>query len=129
MPQRTILVIDGEEGVFEFVRAVLEDEGTRVLWARDGAAGLKAARAEPPDLVVLGIQMPRMDGFTVLVELRRDPATEGIPVVMLAGVAETTGVRFSKSDVGDYIGVEPDAYVETPVDPAVLKSTVERLLA
>ena len=128
MPERKILVIEDEEDSAEFVRAVLEGDGTAVVRARDGEAGLKAARSERPDLIVLDVQMPKKDGFTVLVELRQDPETEGIPVVMLTGVAEATGVRFSKSDVGDYIGVEPDAYVEKPIDPATLSAVVARLL-
>jgi CheY-like chemotaxis protein len=74
------------------------------------------------------VQMPKKDGFTVLVELRQDPAMADVPVVMLTGVAEATGVRFSKSDVGEYIGVEPNAYVEKPVDPAALSEVVARLL-
>ena len=128
MAERTILVIEDEDDSAEFVRAVLEGDGTAVARARDGEAGLKAVRADRPDLIVLDVQMPKKDGFTVLVELRQDPETEGIPVVMLTGVAEATGVRFSKSDVGDYIGVEPDAYVEKPIDPATLSSVVARLL-
>jgi len=128
MPDRKILVVEDEEDSMEFVRAVLEAEGTRLVWARDGGAGLKAARSERPDLIVLDVQMPKKDGFTVLVELKQDPDTQRIPVVMLTGVAERTGIRFSKTDLGNFIGVEPDAYVEKPVDPETLRSAVERLL-
>jgi CheY-like chemotaxis protein len=128
MAERKILVIEDDDDSAAFVQAVLEGEDTAVARARDGEAGLKAARAERPDLIVLDVQMPKKDGFTVLVELRQDPAMADVPVVMLTGVAEATGVRFSKSDVGEYIGVEPNAYVEKPVDPAALSEVVARLL-
>jgi CheY-like chemotaxis protein len=128
MADRTILVIDDDEDSAEFVKAVLEAGETRVLSARDGEAGLALARKARPDLIVLDVQMPKMDGFTVLTELRQDAATKAIPVVMLTGVGEKTGVRFSKADVGDFIGLEPDAYVEKPVDPETLRSTLEDVL-
>ena len=128
MAEQKILVIEDDDDSAAFVRAVLEEEGMVVTRARDGEAGLKAVAFDGPDLIVLDVQMPKKDGFTVLVELRQDPETAEIPVVMLTGVAEATGVRFSKSDVGDYIGVEPDAYVEKPVDPATLSEVVVRLL-
>lgn len=128
MSETRILVVDDEDDSVEFVRAVLEELGASVLTARDGEAGLKAARDEQPDLIVLDVQMPKKDGFTTLVELKQDAATQQIPVVMLTGVGEATGVGFSKSEVGDFIGVEPDAYVEKPVDPEVLKTVIEGLL-
>lgn len=128
MAERKILVVDDEDDCVEFLRAVLEGQGTTVISARDGEAGLKLARAEQPDLIVLDVQMPKKDGFTVFVELKQDAATQAIPVVMLTGVAEKTGVRFSKSDVGEFIGVEPDGYLEKPIDPEALKAMVEKLL-
>lgn len=128
MAQRKILVVDDEEDTIEFVRAVLEEEGTEVLSARDGEAGLKAAKTEQPDLIILDVQMPKKDGFTVFVELKQDPATRDVPVLMLTGLGESSGLRLSKADVGDFIGVEPDGYVEKPVDPETLRSTVARLM-
>ena len=128
MADRTILVIDDEDDSVEFVKAVLEGDDTDVISARDGESGLRAAREKLPDLIVLDVQMPKKNGFAVLAELKADPATQAIPVVMLTGVAEKTGVAFSKADVGDFIGAEPEAYVEKPVDPDVLKSAARGLL-
>ncbi|KPK61909.1 MAG: hypothetical protein AMK73_07355 [Planctomycetes bacterium SM23_32] len=125
---KTVLVVDDEADAVEFVKAVLEDDETKLVSARDGELGLKAAREQRPDLVVLDVQMPKKDGFTVLAELKQDPATSSIPVVMLTAMGATSGVAFSKSDVGEFIGAEPDAYVEKPVDPATLKATVARLI-
>jgi len=128
MADRKILVIDDEDDNIEFVTAVLEDEDTQIVSARDGVAGLTAVAEHKPDLIVLDVQMPKKDGFAVLAELKEDEATRGIPVIMLTGMGEKTGVEFSKSEVGDFIGVEPDAYVEKPVEPDALKSAADDLL-
>ncbi|MCK4283789.1 MAG: response regulator [Candidatus Brocadiae bacterium] len=128
MAQRRILVIDDEEDSREFVVAVLEEEGVEILTARDGESGLKLALEEQPDLIILDVQMPNKDGFTVFTELKQEEATKAIPVIMLTGMAETSGIRFSKSIMGDFIGVEPRAYVEKPVNPETLTATVEEIL-
>ena len=129
MPERKILIIEDEEDCVTYVTAVLEDDNTRILTARDGVAGLKAAKSERPDLIVLDVQMPKKDGFTVLVELKEDDATKNIPVVMLTGIAERTGIKFTAAEIGNFVGVEPDGYVVKPIDAETLKSEVERVLA
>ena len=128
MAERSILVIDDEDDCVAFVTAVLEEEGTEVFSARDGVAGLEAAKTRLPDLIILDVQMPKKDGFTVFSELKEDEATRNIPVIMLTGVGEKTGVSFSKGDMGDFIGTEPEAYVEKPIDPETLQSCVEQIL-
>lgn len=128
MPEQVILIIDDEEGSVAYASAVLRKEGRAIISARDGAAGLKAARSEHPDLVILNVQMPKMDGFTLFSELRQDEATRDIPVIMLTGVGERTGVRFSASDMGEFLGVEPEGYVEKPIDEEALETTVAQIL-
>jgi CheY-like chemotaxis protein len=129
MAQKKVLVVDDEQDAVEFVRAVLEDEGLQVIAAYDGEAGLQAVAAHQPDLVILDVQMPKKDGFTVFIEMKQSDAMRSIPVVVLTAVADKTGIRFSKEDVGDFVGVEPDAYVEKPVDPQSLLQAVRNLLA
>ena len=120
--------MDDEPDAVEFVRAVMEEAGYQVVTASDGVEGLEKAAKEKPDLVLLDVQMPRKDGFVAFTEMRQDPQLKAIPVVMLTGVGERTGIRFSAEDMGDYLGEEPDAYVEKPVDPELLQETVRRLL-
>ena len=126
--KRRILVVDDEPDAVEFVRTVLEEEGYEVLSAVNGAKGLEVASAQKPDLVILDIQMPVRDGFATFADMRRDEELKDIPVVMLTGVGEKTGIGFSAEDMGDYLGEEPNAYVEKPVDPDALAKTVKRLL-
>ncbi len=81
-----------------------------------------------PDLVILDVQMPGKGGFDVFAEMKQDEASADIPVIMLTGVAEKTGMAFSSQEMGDFLGREPDAYIEKPVDPATLQQTVSRVL-
>jgi two-component system alkaline phosphatase synthesis response regulator PhoP len=121
---KKVLVVDDESDARAFVRAIMEPDGWLVEEAFDGVDGLKQAKALKPDLMVLDVQMPRKGGFELFSDLIQDPAMQGVKVIMLTGVAERTGLRFSGKEMGDFLGKEPDAYVEKPIDPEVFKRTV-----
>ena len=80
---KTILVVDDEEAVVEFVASLLEDSGYRILRAYDGLGALEIARAEHPDLVITDIMMPIMNGLELCRQLHASPATRHIPVVLM----------------------------------------------
>ena len=126
MPQdtRTALVVDDEPVARDFVRAILESVDWNVIEAPDGETALKMAKEQKPQLVLLDVQMPGESGFSVFAELREDTQTASIPVIMVTGIAEKTGIKFSGKEMGEFIGKEPEAYLEKPVDPETLKSTV-----
>jgi CheY-like chemotaxis protein len=126
-PPRKVLVVDDEPECREFVRAILEPDGWEVAEAADGAAGLAQAKALRPDLIVLDVEMPKRSGFDVFKELAEDPALARTRVVMLTGVAEKTGLRFSAEDMAGFLGREPDAYVEKPIDPAAFQRVIARV--
>ncbi len=121
------LVVDDERDAREFVRAILEPEGWEVAEAWDGQSGLKEAKASRPDLIVLDVQMPNKNGFEVFSELSQDPDLAAAKVIMLTGVAAKTGLRFSSRDMGEFLGREPDGYVEKPIDPEVFKRLVRKV--
>ena len=124
-----VLIADDEQDVRTFVGAVLENEGYELLKAADGEEALQQARQGGPDLIILDVEMPKMDGFSVFGELRRDESTRAIPVIMLTGVTARTGIKFDAEAMGDYLGSEPDAYMEKPMDAQELVATVAKLLA
>jgi CheY-like chemotaxis protein len=130
MPKKSkcVLVVDDESDARQFVRAVAEDLGLAAIEAADGEQGLAAARNMQPDLIVLDVQMPKLDGYSVFAELRKDPATRAIPVVMLTGVSARTGVAINADQMGQFVGSEPDAYIDKPIEPALLSDTLQRLL-
>ena len=79
----TVLVIDDQPFFTTMLHNVLEQQGFRVLVANSGPDGLKSAKAHTPDVILLDIEMPIMDGFAVCEQLRKDEATKQIPIVVL----------------------------------------------
>ncbi|MHC4474657.1 MAG: response regulator [Planctomycetota bacterium] len=126
--QKKVLVVDDDQTAVAFVHAALESEKYEVVGAGDGLAGLSQAREELPDLIILDVYMPRQPGFYTLRDLKADPKTKNIPVIMLTSVAKRLGVTFSTQDIYDFLGTEPDVYLEKPVDPMFLRRTTDRLL-
>ena len=121
---RTALVVDDEAVARDFLRAILESIDWNVIEAGDGPTALKTAIEQKPQLILLDVQMPGESGFTAYADLRQNSTTTDIPVIMVTGIAEKTGMRFSAKTMGEYMGKEPEAYLEKPVDPETLKSTV-----
>ena len=83
MPREKILIIDDEQDLVKLVKEILEIEDFQVSYAYDGEEGLRKATSEIPDLILLDIKMPGINGFQVLERLKIDKATSHIPVVML----------------------------------------------
>jgi CheY-like chemotaxis protein len=123
----TALVVDDEADARAFVRAILKEEGWEVAEAANGQEGLRNARALLPDLVVLDISMPEVNGLTVFNELMQDPDTAHLKVIMLTAVSETTGIEYSAESMGWFFGKEPAAYLEKPVSPEAFKRTLKRV--
>ena len=119
MPKK-ILAVDDEKHIVRLVQVNLERAGYEVVIANDGKEALEKVQAENPDLVVLDVMMPYMDGFEVLQNLRRNPATRDIPVIMLTAKAQDADVfRGWQSGV--------DCYLTKPFNPLELVSFVNRI--
>src|ERR1700749_1200184 len=116
-----VLVIDDEAPIRLLCRVNLEAEGMDVLEAADGPSGLEKARAEVPDVVLLDVMMPGLDGWRVAEELLDDPSTERIPIIFLTARAELRN-RARGIDLG---GVD---YVTKPFNPVELAPLVRGLL-
>jgi DNA-binding response OmpR family regulator len=117
-----VLVIDDEAPIRLLCRVNLEAEGMQVLEAADGPSGLEKARAELPDVILLDVMMPGLDGWRVAEELLDDERTEGIPIVFLTARAELRD-RARGIDLG---GVD---YVTKPFNPVELAPLVRDLTA
>jgi len=105
--QYTILAVDDESDVLLIVKTALQAEGYRVLTSPDGPDALKTASDENPDLVLLDVMMPGMDGFEVLEKLREQEATCKIPVIMLTGLSERERKRSAIERGTKYYIVKP----------------------
>jgi DNA-binding response OmpR family regulator len=102
--KKKILMIDDEQDFVEMIKMRLEANNYEVATAYDGAEGLEKAAAENPNLILLDVMMPGMDGFEVLRRLRRTEATKNIPVVMLTARGEAKSIfRSQQSGANDHL--------------------------
>ena len=118
---RTVLVIDDEPELVKLLDYNLTKAGYLVLTAKDGESGLAAARRHTPDVIILDVMMPGLDGWEVCKRLRQDPATSALPILMLT----------AKADEGDRVlGLElgADDYVTKPFGVRELLARVKALL-
>jgi DNA-binding response OmpR family regulator len=117
----TVLVIDDEAPIRLLCRVNLEAEGMHVLEARDGPTGLEKARNDDPDVILLDVMMPGLDGWQVAEELLDDERTRSIPIVFLTARAEVRD-RARGLDLG---GID---YVTKPFNPVELAPLVRDLI-
>jgi two-component system, OmpR family, alkaline phosphatase synthesis response regulator PhoP len=115
-----ILAVDDERHIRRLVEVNLQRAGYHVTTAEDGVEALERIRRERPDMVVLDVMMPRMDGFEVLRQLKMDPSTADIPIVMLTAKAQDADIfRGWQSGV--------DCYLTKPFNPMELLAFVRRI--
>ena len=126
--KRNVMVVDDEPDAVEYVTAIMEEAGWEVSSASNGAECLAKLKEMIPNLIVLDVQMPGEPGFYVLQKIKEGERTRGIPVIMLTGVGERLGVDFSSKDMYDFLGHEPDAYLEKPIVPKSLCDAADRLV-
>ena len=117
-PEQTVLVVDDDANVVELTRLYLERDGYRVVSASDGAHGLALAREEQPNLVVLDVMLPRVNGLDVCRTLRQESA---VPIIMLTARVEEDD-RLAGLDLG------ADDYVTKPFSPRELAARVRAVL-
>jgi CheY-like chemotaxis protein len=128
MANTKILIIDDELDSVTFIETILKKEGHTIISAGDGLEGFEKAKKEIPDLIVLDVQMPKMDGFEVFDKLKKESSTKNIPVVMLTGIREKIGIGFNADDMKQFIGEKPNGYVEKPVSPQELLKVIKEIL-
>ena len=116
-----ILVVDDEVHILKIIDYKLRTAGYTVITAADGVEGVEKARAERPDLILLDVMMPRMDGFQTLEALKQDSATKAIPVFMLT-------VRGKEMDRLRGLQMGVAAYITKPFSPNALLARIEEAL-
>jgi two-component system alkaline phosphatase synthesis response regulator PhoP/two-component system response regulator VicR len=120
MATKKVLVCDDERHIVRLIEVNLKREGFEVVTAFDGKEGLEKVESEKPDLLVLDVMMPYVDGFEVLKSLRRDPKTESLPIIMLTA-------RAQDKDVFEGYSYGADMYLTKPFNPKELVSFVKRI--
>ena len=117
----TVLVVDDDPVILKLLEVNFEMEGFRVVVAHDGAEGIERARDDHPDLVISDIMMPGKSGLQLVEELKNDPATSGIPVILLSAKAQA-------ADQQQGLAAGADDYVTKPFEPLDLIDRVNRLI-
>lgn len=121
MNKKKILVVDDERDILTLMRGRLELSGYEVIEAADGSEGLEKARKEKPDLVILDIMLPKMDGFQVCRMLKFDSEYSSIPVMLFSARAGE-----HDKEAGEEAGA--DAYLVKPFDSSTMLAKVKELL-
>lgn len=121
MANENILIVDDEEDVLELVRYNLDRSGYQVQTASSGEEALTKARKKLPDLVILDLMLPGIDGLEVCRQLKRDAKTDHIPIIMLTAKGE-------EADIVTGLELGADDYVTKPFSPKVLNARVRRIL-
>jgi two-component system, OmpR family, alkaline phosphatase synthesis response regulator PhoP len=121
MSKETILIVDDEEDVLELVRFNLDRNGYRTETATTGEEALTKARAKLPDLIILDLMLPGIDGLEVCKKLKGDTKTQNIPIIMLTA-------RGEESDIVTGLELGADDYVTKPFSPKILVARVRRIL-
>ncbi|MBL7155035.1 MAG: response regulator [Candidatus Portnoybacteria bacterium] len=120
--KKKILIIEDEKFLLEMYQSRFEKEGYRVFTAINGQPGLELAQKEKPDLIILDILMPEMDGYEVIKKLKENSQTEKIPILVLSNLGQPEEINQGlKLGADDYI-------IKTDLTPSELINKVERML-
>ena len=121
MPNEKILIVDDEEDILELLKYNLSREGYKVSCAASGEETLRAVRSGIPDLIVLDLMLPGIDGLDVARQLKNDPKTRDVPIVMLTAKGE-------EADIVTGLELGADDYITKPFSPRVLLARVRAVL-
>ncbi len=117
-----ILIIEDDGALLEMYKIKFQEEGLNLLTASDGEVGLELVKKELPKVILLDIMMPKMDGFAVLVEIKKDPKTKDIPVLMLSNLGQRSDV-----DKGQQLGAV-DYIVKASMTPTQVVEKIKQFL-
>ena len=124
--KKKVLLVDDDPDFVEAIKVIVENGGYAVRVAYDGAEGLEAVAEEKPDLIVLDVMMPVMNGHEACAKLKADPQTAKIPIILLTAVADR--VTTSTYTHRDMLESQAEDYMPKPVEPAELLNLIKSWL-
>jgi len=124
--QPYILVVDDDPDILEGIQTILETQPYRLATARDGKQCMEMVAQEVPDLLILDLLMPRMDGWGVIRAMRSEPRYANVPIMILSTVVEDASRRRYELETG--MGMDVQEYLQKPAQPAELLRRVEKLI-
>jgi len=127
--KKKILIVDDEQDIHVLVKNLLGKDNYEYDFAENGIEGYNKVVSKQPDLLVLDVQMPELDGFGMLKKLIEEKKVSDIPVIFLTGIAEKRGAHFKEVDVQDYYKSNLISYIEKPFDAEKFKDLVAKKLS
>ncbi len=146
--EKDVLIVDDSEECVIYLTEILEDLGYPYRVARNGKEGMQAVREKKPDLVLLDLMMPQKGGIAVYQEMKRDPELEKVPIFIVTGASEATGVdmisgeplptddyaddftrRFGDRIHGQLQSIAPDVFIEKPIDHEDVARRIKEVLS
>ncbi|MFO8037313.1 MAG: response regulator [Anaerolineales bacterium] len=121
-----IVIVDDDPDILEGIISILETQEYRLETARDGIKCMEIIKEEKPDLLILDLLMPRMDGWGVIREVRNDPHFSDMPIMILTTVIEDASRRRYELETG--VSMDVQKYIEKPAKPTELLQSIENLL-
>ncbi len=121
-----ILIVDDDPDILEGILTILESQPYRLATARDGKKCIEMIEEDIPDLLILDLLMPRMDGWGVIREMRSEPRFASVPIMVLTTVIEDASRRRYELETGMAMDVQD--YIQKPTKPADLIKRIERQL-
>jgi twitching motility two-component system response regulator PilH len=127
---KKVLVVDDDPDIRMLNKSIVEESGYTPIEAENGEEGLKMAKKENPDLIILDVLMPRQSGVRLYRELVTDKSLKDIPIILLSGIAKSTFMRSQKAltQFGGAEVPEPEVYLEKPIEPEELAERIKEAL-
>lgn len=127
---KKVLVVDDDPDIRMLNKSIVEESGYTPIEAENGEEGLKMAKKENPDLIILDVLMPKQSGVRLYRELVTDKSLKDIPIILLSGIAKSTFLRSQKAltQFGGAEVPEPEVYLEKPIEPEELANRIKEAL-
>ena len=124
-----ILIVDDDDDSLAYLSNIVSEAGYAVDTLSDSSEAVARMQAEPPDMVFLDIQMPRVNGFQVLKAIRQEARLAEIPVVFLSAISSVTGESYDPDKIQAQYGVRPDAFMPKTIAPEAVRQQLAAFVA
>lgn len=129
MVRGRILIVDDDDDSRTYLSSIVGEAGYAVETLSDGSEAVARMQADPPSMVFLDIQMPRVNGFQVLKAMRAEESLARIPVVFLSAIGSVTGESYDPDKIQAQYGVRPDAFMPKTIAPEAVREQLAAFVA
>ncbi len=128
MSEKHILIVDDDDDNVAFMKKIIQDAGYEVQAVTDSTQAMPSLLAQKPAMVFLDVQMPGMNGFQVLKEIRANDELAGLTVVFLSAIGAVTGQDYDPDMIEKQYGVRPDAFLPKGIAPQEIRAKIEEIM-